>query len=294
MADFTGNKKEALDENDFRVLGIKEKIMAYSAGFVPPEGKNEQEALNELRFLMNDNAPRRKIVLKPWIMAVAATVTALVLLFPAIRLIEKKVVIARMAEQKEILLPDGSSVTLNAGSKFSYSGRNFQSHRAVRLEGEAFLKVQKGNEFVISTPHGDVEILGTELNIFSRGNEFRVSCITGKVGVNAGTRKVILTPGELAELSGEILIKKSVQNPAIAVSWKQGEFYFEDKALIYIFDELERQFNVTIKHQGLENRFFTGNFSNKNLKEALDIVCIPMELNYEVMERNKVVTVSPK
>ena len=68
---------------------------------------------------------------------------------------------------------------------------------------------------------------------------------------------------------------------------------FEDTPLNTIFDELERQFNVSIKIEGDASRLATIDFSNENLNEALDVVCIPMELNYEI-KNNKKITISEK
>ncbi len=293
MADFTSNN-EALNENDFRVLSTRDKILKYSAGFIPPSGKPEEESFEELRLLMKYTTQHKTLRFSPWLLAAAAVMMAAIIIYPAFVLVDKKKVLVKFAETKAIVLPDGSEAVINSGSKITYSKRNFTKRRLMKLDGEVFLKVRKGNEFVITTPVGKVEILGTELNIFSRGNAFRVSCITGKVGVTAGGGHELLLPGEYAELTVNGLIKRTSDHLENTVSWKKGEFYFEDQPLVSIFEEIERQFNVTVKSEGLENRFFTGNFSNINLKEALDIVCIPMDLKYEIRERNKVIVINSK
>ena len=76
------------------------------------------------------------------------------------------------------------------------------------------------------------------------------------------------------------------------ISWQQGIFYFEDKPLVSIFAALERQFNVSVNFEGNKNRSITVAFSNKSLQEALDVICIPMGLKYEI--NNKKVDVSEK
>lgn len=55
-----------------------------------------------------------------------------------------------------------------------------------------------------------------------------------------------------------------------------------------MFDEIERQFNVKFATRERENRFFTGSFTNKDLEEALETVCIVMRLNYEIGENEKI------
>jgi ferric-dicitrate binding protein FerR (iron transport regulator) len=48
-----------------------------------------------------------------------------------------------------------------------------------------------------------------------------------------------------------------------------------------VFEELERQFNVVVQAPDLANRFYTGRFNTKDLNEALQLVCLPMGLQFE-------------
>lgn len=148
--------------------------------------------------------------------------------------------------------------------------------------------MKKGTPFNIKTGNGEVRILGTQLNVFSRGSEFWVSCITGKVAVSAHKNGVILTPGEMAELTPTSLVKTTISNVEQTASWKEGVFYFANKPLVSIFGEIERQFNVSVQFDGDAKRSITVSFTNKKLEEALDVICIPMGLKYEVDNKNKV------
>ena len=96
----------------------------------------------------------------------------------------------------------------------------------------------------------------------------------------------------MAELTQNGLQKKLKNNMNQTISWQQGIFYFEDKPLVSIFAALERQFNVSVNFEGNKNRSITVAFSNKSLQEALDVICIPMGLKYEI--NNKKVDVSEK
>ena len=157
------------------------------------------------------------------------------------------------------------------------------------MQGEAFFDVEKGTPFTITTKNGTVDILGTQLNVFSRENEFWVSCISGKVRVNTDQQQHILLPGEMAELTPNGLIKLAKNNIENTASWKQGTFYFEDKPLVSIFEAVERQFNVRVEHENLSDRLITVSFSNENLEESLDVICIPMGLSYEIKNNKKIV-----
>ena len=89
--------------------------------------------------------------------------------------------------------------------------------------------------------------------------------------------------------SGKDLTKFQDKNINTISNWKIGEFSFEDVQLNMIFNEIERQFNVTfVTTLSLDKMHFTGSFSNKNLADALDIICIPMGLTYEIGRNDKI------
>jgi ferric-dicitrate binding protein FerR (iron transport regulator) len=224
-------------------------------------------------------------------MAVAAVMLVLVGIYSVSLVFSNEKVETGFASQTTVTLPDGTLVTLNAGSKLAWNDRRFMKNRKVNVSGEAFFDVQKGSRFTIETSNGNVTILGTQLNVFSREKEFRVSCITGKVGVSSGNFEVVLTPGEEADLTSSGLQKTTSEYIEQSAAWTEGIFYFEDQPLVSIFAEIERQFNVTIKYQGDPNRLITVSFSNRKLEETLDVVCIPMGLKYEV-DKNNIISIT--
>jgi transmembrane sensor len=284
-------KNTNMDEDEFRKMKTGDKILHYSAGFVPPAGKSESESLEELLLSIKTSPGKVKSIHLTWLWA-AAVIPLFALIYAGFSYFGQMKIHTDYAENKSIMLPDHSEVVLNAYSRISYNKKNFNKERSIRLSGEAFLRVQKGNDFTIHTPSGEIDILGTELNILSRDSLFKVTCVSGKVKVTSHHQTVIIEPGENAEWAGGVLMKKSVRNAEKVSSWKDGEFYFEDSRLVYIFDEIERQFKVSIETKDLERRFFTGSFSNKNLIETLNVVCIPMNLKYEIKGRNKIIITS--
>lgn len=277
---------------EFRKLDTAGKIMELAKNFDTPAGKNEDEVLEVLLRRVDKVQPVRKLRMYNYFRA-AAAILILVLAFYGVNTVfSKEKITTGLAEQSEIVLPDKSEVILNADSKLTYSKRNFNDSRSLTLKGEAFFDVQKGGEFIITTPNGEVEILGTQLNVFSRGNEFWVSCLRGKVKVSSGNDEQIILPGEMVELEQHQLVKKVKIDVEHTVAWREGIFYFEDKPLNSIFEAIERQYNVSVQFDGNKNRLITVAFSNKNLEEALDVICIPMDLKYEI--RNNKVHISEK
>lgn len=273
----------------FDQLSTDEKVDIFVQGYRIPQKRSKAEALEILRK-KQDQTSAEKPVRNLRIYWSAAASIALIALLTTVYFYQStpSQIVANKGQHLEYTLPDGSNVTVNADSKISFSESGFTKHRILKLEGEAFFSVQKGNPFVVKTQTGSVEVLGTKLNVYSRDNELSVSCLTGKVQVTANGKSVIIEPGEKADLvSGTLQKSTNIQTDQMA-GWRSGEFHFDNIPLISIFEEIERQFNVKITTKGLENRFFTGSFSNKNLNEVLETVCLPMHLDYEIKNGNKI------
>ena len=287
------SKNREITHYEFNKMSSDEKILEISKNLIPPSGKPEKEVLNSLLDKIEQSSPTKTFSLKKLLQAIAAIVILLISIYSVNSYLSNDIIKTQFAEQTEITLPEGTKVTLNTDSKLKWNNRHFAKKRLLTLNGEAYFDVVKGDKFIIKSKLGTVEILGTQLNVFSRDNTFWVSCISGKVRVSANNSQQIILPGEIAELTPQGLIKAVNNNIEKTTSWKEGIFYFEDKPLISIFAEIERQFDVSIQYKEFEERLITVSFSNKKLNEALDIVCIPMGLKYEV-DNNKKVSIYKK
>ena len=191
-------------------------------------------------------------------------------------------------EHHAVYLPDGSEVVLNAKSHLSYNKYLWKLQRSVRLDGEAFFQVQKGERFEVISKENIVSVLGTSFNVLAREDEYKVACFTGKVRVATKEQEVILTPGLSTNLKNGKLSSPSAFEEMIVGSWKRGGFYFDNTALQKVFDTIERQFDVTISSQKLQRKY-TGYFDMSNLEQALKVVCEPMGLRYHI--KNKTVII---
>jgi ferric-dicitrate binding protein FerR (iron transport regulator) len=270
---------------------IEAKILEQAALLSVPQGLSKEEAFQRLMQKIESGQTSEKIV-KPrfgyWAIGLAASLLVLLGVYWASTRDVMETVLAGNAQQKVINLPDGSRVSLNAGSEIAFAKNNFTKKRELSLNGEAFFEVKKGSHFQINTPNGKVEILGTSLDVVSRNQDFKVTCITGKVKVSCQENSQIILPGESAVKQNNGLIKSKEEEAAKLTAWRSGEFHYRNTQLIAIFAEIERQFNVSIQGVYDASRPYTGGFSNKNIEEALDNVCIPMGLRYEI-NKDKVV-----
>lgn len=196
-------------------------------------------------------------------------------------------------EQKEFQLPDGSIVSLNAGSQVVYDSKDFKLSRQLELSGEAWFSVEEGSRFVVNTEYGDVTVLGTEFNVYSRGNGFEVACASGSVSVRNGQGEKILKPGDQVSLNkgSNELVFASIETNKMG-SWKQGAFYFEEEPVSNALAEISRQFGVKMQTSKVIDQSYTGLFKNGDLEVALDLVCLPLGLKYSISEQEGVQVVT--
>ena len=249
-----------------------------------PEGKSNEQAWSELHNRLN-RAPKAeaKVIRFSWkpmvsVAAAAALIVGLILFWPNQTLQQ---VATTVGQHQTVTLPDASSVELNATSIIEYAA-SWSDEREVKLSGQAFFEVVKGGKFEVVTPQGVVEVLGTSFDVFDRDNAFEVSCRTGKVRVAANGDEVDIVPGFRATLvNGKLEVSKF--DLALA-DWRSGEFHYQDTPLNAVFEELERQFNVKVQLPDVSKRYYTGRFNTKDLNEALQLICLPMGLQFEVKD----------
>ena len=280
---------QILSKSNFDHLSTDEKIDTFVQSYHVPQKSNKAEVFQRLQAKL-EHQQNEKPVRNLRVYWSAAASIALVALLTTIYFYQSKPsqIVAGRGSHLDYTLPDGSVVNINADSKISFSESRFTKKRILKLEGEAFFSVQKGKPFEVETSQGKVEVLGTTFNVYSRNQDLIVTCLTGKVQVSAKSQTIMIVAGEKAELISGTLQKTSNLVDEKVAGWRSGEFHFESAPLISIFEEIERQFNVTITTTGLENRFFTGDFTNKNLTETLETVCLPMELDYEITNGNQI------
>lgn len=191
------------------------------------------------------------------------------------------------AESKAITLPDNSEIVLNAESKVTYSEKNWDTNRNIDLSGEAYFKVAKGQKFTVATEQGVVMVLGTQFNVEARDNYLEVSCFEGLVSVVFDGEETKLPAGNsFLAINGKQSAQKVVVNGS--PSWLTNESSFKSVPVKYVLDELQRQYNLNVKTEGIDvNQVYTGSFSNENLELALKSISVPLQIKFK-LEGNKV------
>lgn len=197
---------------------------------------------------------------------------------------------------KELVsLPDGSSVQLNANSSLSFDPANWEDDRSVQLDGEAFFSVAEGKKFTVSTDQGTVSVLGTSFNVHDRPESWSVQCYTGKVEVKSQAQTLILTAGERAELSSDLLEELTFEANQEQL-WTSDFVRFDDVLLSEVVAELERQYEIELVWpEGLSpNQSYTGGFPHGNLDNALQMVFGPSNYLPKLKDGENKVYLSPR
>ena len=86
-------------------------------------------------------------------------------------------------QMSSVILPDGTKVQLNSGSKLVYASGFNSGERTVNLEGEAFFNVAKDKKhsFIIKTKSLDFKVYGTSFNVqaYPEDSEINTTLVEG-------------------------------------------------------------------------------------------------------------------
>ncbi|MDO3695156.1 FecR domain-containing protein [Wenyingzhuangia sp. chi5] len=193
----------------------------------------------------------------------------------------------------KVVLSDGTTVFLNAGSSLRYPEYfDVEGAREVYLKGEAFFNVTKdeAHPFIVKTQDALVQVLGTQFNLSAYDDDETVHCelLEGKVLFsNLSKTSVALTSGEQALVNkGSSDVQKSTVAVSEYTSWMRGELIFSETPFPQIVKKIERSFNVKINNHYavLGNQVFSGIIKVKNgdVKELFELFKIDTPFQYNI------------
>ncbi|HAA22169.1 MAG TPA: hypothetical protein DCR93_38360 [Cytophagales bacterium] len=260
------------------------------------EGLLEDEEEESISIAPETEEKGKTIRLMPYF-AVAASVALVFVAYWVLNggntedpaLVQMATVTAPVGASESVALPDASEVTLNADSKIEYAATGWEEERTVKLEGEAFFSVAKGETFTVETELGIVQVLGTQFNVYARDGGFRVACQEGSVKVSVpGGPEITITAGQTVELDGDMLSLETELNTEEIIAWKEGEFHFKNTPYREVFAEIERQYGVTILADVSEDKAFSGQFQLGDLEMAVASVALTNYLEYEIVNEDTI------
>jgi ferric-dicitrate binding protein FerR (iron transport regulator) len=224
-----------------------------------------------------------------WQMSAAAAILVLFAITTVMRFYSRTV-ISGAGELSEIVLPDGSSITLNSCSTVKYHPMWWYIERSVALQGEAWFEVAEGGDFKVVSEDYITAVTGTSFNVFARDTEYEVACAEGSVRVSSLSSGIetVLVAGEKVIATGDgDFLREVDEGAAVSSAWMNGLFYFTSATLTEVFREVENQYGVVIEVDsviaGDGEMTFTGYFPKANrVEDVLDLVCIPFGIKFEL------------
>lgn len=186
-------------------------------------------------------------------------------------------------QKLEVVLPDGSSMTLGPSSKLIYPTAFTGDARKVFVLGSVYADIESDakNPFVVSAGNLDVRVLGTEfqLNSYEDDSEVEVALVEGTVQLHnkVDNREVTMRPGDIVsydKASGNF-IRKNFAAGYYKDILENGGFQFVNQRFADIASCLERHFAVTIHIDDAdiaEERYFASFINNESVDEILEVL----------------------
>ena len=195
--------------------------------------------------------------------------------------------------ENTVILADGTTVHLNAGSKLTYPVRFVGKRRLVALEGEAYFDVaeDENHPFVVQTHLGDVIVLGTAFNVnaYINASVCYTTLVRGKVKFSApNVEAITLLPGEQAVVSANGSEKRTVDLEEY-VGWVEGLYVFNNRSLGEIMETFERWYDIQVYYEteDLRNITYSGSLKRYGtINSFLEALELTGDLTYKISGRN--------
>jgi ferric-dicitrate binding protein FerR (iron transport regulator) len=203
-------------------------------------------------------------------------------------------------QRKQVTLPDGSVVTLNAHSHLKVSDNWDDAHtREVWLDGEAFFEVVKkpntgAAKFVVHTPQLNIEVLGTAFNVKARRGTTEVVLQSGKVRLkndkNAAFKEIEMQPGDKVKINDDAplpLITNKIETEKVT-AWTNGKIIFDNTPLLEVAKSIEDHFGykVTIEDVDLKSRLYTGELLTDTPDVFFNVLARTLNVKVDIEGKN--------
>lgn len=169
------------------------------------------------------------------------------------------VVQATAGNKSDVILPDGTRITLKSSSVLEYDISAFESdQRVVRLDGEAYFDVASDpdSEFIVQTGRQDVTVHGTVFNLraFNSDPYSILTLLEGKVTTTMYSdsseekRSVDMNSMErcICDMETGRIILKRVDPSELDHKWDENICYFKNKSLRHIAERLQLYYDAEI------------------------------------------------
>lgn len=193
----------------------------------------------------------------------------------------ENVVMAPSGQKTQLVLPDGTLVWLNSGSRLSYNYQYSTKDRVVYLEGEAFFDVKKDTQypFIVKAGAVDVKVHGTAFNVSAYADEddIMVALLRGKVSLLSATDQKLLaylSPDQEATVSKRSLsCRVESCDASIESSWHHNLLKFDGTPAKEVWKKLERWYGVDIALSNVSpSQAYWFTIKTESLTELLEMI----------------------
>ncbi|MEI2272416.1 FecR domain-containing protein [Sphingobacterium sp. ML3W] len=160
-----------------------------------------------------------------------------------------------------ITLSDGTRVWVNSESELIYKANFTENERKVTLKGEAYFEVAKDTKrpFIIEANDLSIQAIGTAFDINSYKPNAKVLLTEGRLKVNGQEKEIFIDAGNGVKMVNSQLVAFPIPDMEEATAWKDGYFYFDNKNMQQILDELSRWYGINIESNvSLDKRRYKG------------------------------------
>ncbi len=204
-----------------------------------------------------------------------------------------------IGSRSEVVLPDGTSVMLNAGSELIYYYNRRQKIRIVRFSGEGFFEVENNKKpFIVQTQEGlNLKVLGTKFSLSAYPDDavIKTTLTEGKIELKDSKDKLlVLTPGQTGtydKTSGTLFY--SAEDPRHNLGWMEKKLYMDNMSLENIAKILARWYGFRITFSGEEvgkSIHFTGALQEKSIIDVFEALNEISKIDYEIEGENIIVS----
>ena len=198
------------------------------------------------------------------------------------------------------LLPDSTTVFLNAGSRLRFPDRFVPgSERIVYLSGEAYFDVKRDprSPFLVCLEHSAVKVTGTSFNVKAYPDDTNeaTTLISGTVSMGIGTTEqwIVLKPGEQGYYDAT---RKTLSQQTVDVNyytaWKDGVFAFYRQPLEEVMKTLGcwYLFDTHYQNEALKSILYTGKINrHASIREVLHTFELMDELIFDIKGKEVIV-----
>lgn len=180
----------------------------------------------------------------------------------------------------QVVLPDGSKVTLNALTKLEYPTVFTGNKRTISLHGEAYFEIvnDRNKPFMVDVAGMNITVTGTQFNVNGYENEpvVKTTLFEGGVKITAeNVMEVGLKPGQ--QLVYDSVAKAyKIANPDMdaTVAWLNNLFNLDNADVPTLMREISRWFDVDVVYaNGIPDGHFEGQIPrNMDFAEIIKVL----------------------